>query len=108
MKLSAAQLRWFRLRRSGLVEPFDSPEAIARELDGVQAQSLPADGLSIWNRTSGLTQAIFEDLLYQKRSLVKLWGQRHTLHLYPSQEWPLIHGALADRSTWWERRAAND
>jgi len=105
MNLSATQIRWFRLRRSGLVEPFTSPETAASNLVGVQAQILPAAGLSLWNRTVGLTHPIFDDLLHQKRSLVKLWGQRHTLHLYPSQEWPLIHGALAGQPTWWERQA---
>jgi hypothetical protein len=107
MKLSKTHLRWFRLRRSGLVEPYTSPEEAASALAGVQAQILPAAGLSLWNRTTGLTYPHFDDLLHQKRSLVKLWGQRHTLHLYPSQEWPLIHGALAGQPTWWERNNAD-
>jgi hypothetical protein len=88
-----------------LEQPFDSPETAASALAGVQAQILPAAGLSLWNRTAGLTYQACDDLLHQKRSLVKLWGQRHTLHLYPSQEWPLIHGALAGQLTWWERQA---
>ncbi len=107
IKLSATHLRWFRLCRSGLVEPFASPEEAASVLAGVQAQILPAAGLSLWNRTKGLTYQGFDDLLHQKRSLVKLWGQRQTLHLYPSQEWPLIHGALAGQPTWWERNNAD-
>lgn len=108
MTLSAEQIRWFRLRRSGLVEPFVSPEVAAGILAGVQAQILPAAGLALWNRTAGLTYPAFDDLLHRRRSLVKLWGQRHTLHLYPSDEWPLIHGALAGRLTWWERQAAKN
>jgi hypothetical protein len=108
MQLSTTQLRWFRLRRSGLVGPFSSPETAAAALAGVQAQILPAAGVSLWNRTAGLTNQTFDNLLHQKRSLVKLWGQRHTLHLYPSQEWPLIHGALAYQSTWWERQAVQN
>lgn len=108
MTLSAEQIRWFRLRRSGLVQPFDSPETAASALAGVQAQILPAAGLSLWNRTAGLTYSILDDLLHQKRSLVKLWGQRHTLHLYPSKEWPLIHGALTGQTTWWERQVVKN
>ena len=103
MTLSDTHIRWFRLHRSGLVEPFAMPEAAARALGGIQAQILPAAALSLWNRTSGLTYRAFEKRLYEERSLVKLWGQRHTLHLYPSQEWPLIHSALATRTTWWQR-----
>jgi len=34
---------------------------------------------------------------------VKLWGQRGTLHVYASQDWPLICGALSGQRTWWER-----
>ena len=103
MALSDSQIRWFRLVRSGLVEPFGAPEVAAGALAGMQAQILPAAALSLWNRTDGLTYDIFEDLLYNSRSLVKLWGQRHTLHLYPSQEWPLIHSALKTGTTWWQR-----
>ena len=55
MKLSEAQITWFRLRRSGLVKPFTSPEAAVRSLAGVQAQILPAAGLATWNRTRRLT-----------------------------------------------------
>lgn len=108
MTLSTEQIRWFRLRRSGLVEPLASPEAAASALAGVQAQILPAAGLALWNRTTGLTYPAFDDLLHRQRTLVKLWGQRHTLHLYPSHEWPLIHGALAGRLTWWERQAVKN
>ncbi len=104
MKLTQAQVAWFRLRRSGLVKPFASPETAARALAGVQAQILPAAGLAIWNRTRKLTYDKFDSLLHQKRSLVKLWGQRGTLHVYASREWPLICGALAGQRIWWDRQ----
>jgi hypothetical protein len=102
-KLSDTQIRWFRLRRSGLVEPFATPEETASTLVGVQAQIMPAAGLAIWNRTSGITYQAFDRLLHQKRSLVKVWGQRGTLHVYASQEWPLVHSALQGQRMWWER-----
>ncbi len=103
-ELTEEQVRWFRLRRSGLVEPFASPEEAASALVGVQAQILPAAGVSLWNRTDGrLTYERFDSLLHEERRLIKLWGQRHTLHLYPSGEWPLIHGALSGQQKWWER-----
>jgi uncharacterized protein YcaQ len=103
VSVSAEQARWFRLVRSGLVEPFGTPEAVASALAGVQAQILPAAGLALWNRTSGLTHQRYDALLHEERTLVKLWGQRGTLHLYPCEEWPLIHGALGTARTWWER-----
>jgi hypothetical protein len=103
------QVRWFRLRRSGLEKPFANPEKAASALVGIQAQILPAAGLALWNRTAGLTNARFEELLYTKRTLVKLWGQRGTLHIYASADWPLICGArsLTDL-TWWERQAEHN
>lgn len=104
MKLSETQISWFRLRRSGLVKPFASPDAAASALVGVQAQILPAAALAIWNRTRGLSYPKFDSLLYEKRSLVKLWGQRGTLHIYSRDEWPLICGALAGQRIWWERQ----
>jgi uncharacterized protein YcaQ len=104
IKLSEVQLRWFRLRRSGLVEPFGSPEAAASALVGVQAQILPAAGVALWHRTPGLTYLAVDELLHHQRTLVKLWGQRGTLHLYPSQEWPLLHSALTRRLSWWARQ----
>lgn len=102
-KLTQTQIRWFRLRRSGLVDPFDSTEAGARALAGVQAQILPAAALALWNRTNGLTYAQFNQLLYERRTVVKLWGQRGTLHIYASDDWPLVCGALSGQRTWWER-----
>ena len=101
ISVSLDQVRWFRLRRSGLVSPFGTPEAAAGALFGVQAQILPAAALALWNRTSGLTHSRFEHLLYVDRTLVKLWGQRNTLHVYPSAEWPLVFGAISASKTWW-------
>jgi hypothetical protein len=105
--LSSEQLRWFRLCNSGLIKPFASTEEAARSLFGVQAQILPAAALSLWNRTPALSHQRFEAALYQDRSLVKLWGQRGTLHLYDTNDWPLLFGALSGRSTWFERQAVS-
>jgi hypothetical protein len=104
---SAEQARWFRMARSGLVEPFASAEECAGALVGVQAQILPAAGLALWNRTPRLTNQRFEELLYTHRTLVKLWGQRNTLHLFASSDWPLLHAARTINRTWWERSAEN-
>ena len=106
MPITETQLRWFRLRRSGLVKPFALPEAVARALAGVQAQILPAAGLALWNRTVGLTEAAFNALIFESRTLVKLWGQRGALHLYAGDDWPLICGALSEQQTWWRRQTA--
>jgi hypothetical protein len=103
-RLTAEQIRWYRLRRSGLVEPFPTPEEAARDLAGVQAQILSAAGLALWNRTPGLTYERFDALLHEERALIKIWGQRGTLHVYPTAEWPLIYAARQARPSWWERQ----
>ncbi len=106
--ISGDQVRRYRLLRSGLLEPLPSPEAVASRLFGVQAQIHPAAGLALWNRTPGLTHSNYEALLYEQRSLVKLWGQRNTLHLYASHEWPMIHGAMSTNKTWWGKIAEKE
>jgi len=104
MPLTPHHIRWYRFRRSGLALPLSSPEECALSLGGIQAQILPAAALALWNRTRGMSNASFEELLYGKRSLVKLWGQRGTLHLYSTEDWPLISGARENQMTWWEKK----
>lgn len=104
--VSAVQARWYRLRRSGLVTPFGGAAAAARALVGVQAQILSAAGLALWNRTPSLDHAGFLERLYQRRTLLKLWGQRHTLHIYEPADWPLLHAAQKTRESGWVRHAA--
>ena len=108
IQVTDAQIRWFRQRRSGLAEPFGTPEEAAAKLGGVQAQILSAATLALWNRTAAgaETAAALATRLFETRSLIRLWGQRHTLHLYDSADWPIIHAAFAERRTWWERDAA--
>ena len=92
--------------RSGLLEPFGDAHAAAHALAGIQAQILPAAGLAIANRVSSFCQSDLDALLHEARSLVKLWGQRGTLHLYAVADWPLIVSALQLYPTWWARSAA--
>jgi len=102
------QVRWYRLRRSGLIQPFATPELAAQELAGIQAQIHPAAGLALHQRTTGFTHDRYERLLFQDRTLVKLWGQRGTLHVYAADDWPLVCAMLAKRKTWWGRTAEKD
>ena len=106
IQLTPDQIRWQRYQRAGLVKPFADAPAAASALVGVQAQILPAAGLALWNRIPALNHTDFEKMLLNDRTLVKLWGQRGTLHLYKSSDWPLLHGARTVNSSWWERNAA--
>lgn len=109
-KFTNEQIRWFRSRRSGLVRPslYATPEDVAAALAGIQAQILPAAGLALWNRSAAgaSTYEEFSARLHDVRSLVKLWGQRHTLHIYATNDWPTVQAAFSERLSWWEREAA--
>lgn len=93
-----------RLSRSALFSPLPDACSVTRHLVGVQAQMLASAGLSIAARTRGFTATMLETGLHADRTLIKLWGQRGTLHLYPAVDWPLLHGACFTGQTWWERR----
>ena len=94
--LSADQVRWFRLRRSGLVTPFESPVAAARALFGAQAQVNSAARLALWHRSAGADAASLEASI-EDGELVRSWGQRATLHLYAADDWPVVCAATAPR-----------
>lgn len=103
MEVTWEQARWFRLRRHGLVEPFPTAAAAASALVGVQAQIPSAAGLALRNRAHGLTSASLDRALYDERTLLRIWAQRGTLHLFQSDDWPLIHAAHASGPSQWER-----
>lgn len=93
----------FRFSRSGLPDGVESLEEVARHLIGLQAQDLSAAGLAASARCAASSHADVADRLYVRRSLVKLWGQRNTLHLYASEDWPLVFGAFGHSDTSFER-----
>ena len=97
-------MRWFRLRRSGLIRPFESIEETAGRLVGVQSQLAPAAQIAIWNRTQGVSASGIEAARIEKRSLVRFWGQRNTMHTYRAEDWPLVQSALADRASFITRK----
>jgi len=103
-EISNAQIRWFRLRRSGLVEPFPTVEETARRLIGVQAQLIPAANLSFWSRTAHCTIEGLEHARLRERNLVRFWGQRNTVHLYKTEDWPFLHAVFEERQSLLEKR----
>ncbi|WP_448338545.1 winged helix DNA-binding domain-containing protein [Chloroflexus aurantiacus] len=106
--LTREQVISARYVHHGLLTPFPDPLVAAQRLAGVQAQILPAAGLALWNRVAGFSARQLDHLLYHERSLVRLWGQRGTLHLYAMTDWPLVYGMQAGRATYWEQEAQRD
>ncbi|MCZ6817131.1 MAG: winged helix DNA-binding domain-containing protein [Planctomycetota bacterium] len=82
------------MRRSGLVKSFSSPEETARRLIGVQAQLMAAADLAFWNRTADCTSEGLRQARLDRRGLVRMWGQRDTLHIFAADDWPLLHAAF--------------
>lgn len=89
----------FRLERQHLNArvPPDQTVEVARRLCGVHAQVLSSADLILWARVRGHRPDAIGEALWEKRSLVKTWLMRGTLHLVPADDLPLYVGALDNR-----------
>jgi hypothetical protein len=102
----------WRMRRHYLVER-PSPDdlvVVVDRLRGLHAQVMSSVDLALWARIDGLGQDAVADALWRKRTLVKMWAMRATLHVLPAADlgtwiaglgiwkpgvWPLNHaGAI--------------
>jgi hypothetical protein len=85
-----------RLARNHLLEPVpqDRMADAVRTVGGVQAQILSAAELAIGVRVASVTQRDVQAELWERRSLVKTYGPRGTLHLLPADELSLWMAAL--------------
>jgi hypothetical protein len=92
-------VRW-RLRRHFLAaEKAKNPVEVARRLSGVHAQvassAVAAVGLRV---ASPVTAKTLETLLYRRRTLVRTWAARGTLHLLPAEDLPTWVAAMSTRT----------
>src|SRR5437660_3827496 len=93
--IRAAAIARFRLRRHHLLDdPDDDAVTICRDVCGVQAQVMSAAHLQLWTRNHAITRAEIESALWKTRTLVKTSLMRQTLHLIPTDEFPLYIAAL--------------
>ncbi|MBC2164878.1 winged helix DNA-binding domain-containing protein [Listeria booriae] len=98
--LSRVGIRNIRIAKSGLVEGFDSVEACAKKLIGVQAQYQQFGEISLFHRVSSGVTLDGLNRVYADGGLIKLWGQRTTVHLYGVDEWENLNAIYAPRRTW--------
>ncbi len=75
---------------------------VVKDLGGVQAQVLSAAELALWNRVSGLRRRAVEEALWKKKTLVKTWSMRGTLHLMPADEFPMWAAAASTKKLHWQ------
>jgi hypothetical protein len=96
-RLSWTQVCARRLDRHALSAPSQDarPADIVGTMCGAHAQVLSAAELSIGLRLVGVTRADVREALWTKRSLVKTFGPRGTVHLLSAQDLPWWIGALS-------------
>lgn len=101
-RVSAGQVRAFRLARQHLTDPLPAELLVdvVTAVGGVQAQVMSAAELAIAARSEGLSPGHVQKALWEKRELVKTWCMRGTLHLLPARELGLWTAALSGRTQW--------
>ena len=86
-----------RLERSFLSTPSDNagPEDVAAAMCGAHAQVMPAAEVSIAIRTTTGTRDDVQTALWTDHRLIKTYGLRGTVHLFPARDLPMWTAALA-------------
>ena len=96
LTLTWDQVRARRLARNHLVHrvPGSRLLDVVGEVCGIQAQVMSASEFAIGARVEGLTPKLIRGELWERRSLVKTYGPRGTLHLLPARELPMWMAAM--------------
>jgi hypothetical protein len=90
VKVTEDQVLFFRAQRQHMVGPgADSPMGAARGILGAQAQAVGTGLLAIAQRTKSRPTAATLQRLFEgkRRRLVRVWGQRGTMHIYDRSDW---------------------
>lgn len=95
MEVGWSEVRARRLVRSSLSgrAPAGRLVDVAGTVCGIHAQVQASAELQLAARVDGIAQADVRAALWERRTLVKAWTLRGTLHLHPAEELPLWHAA---------------
>jgi hypothetical protein len=74
---------------------------VVGDVCAIHAQVQSAAELSLWARVDDITPEDVRDALWSRRSLVRTWSVRGTLHLHRASELPLYVAALSTNRRWW-------
>jgi hypothetical protein len=99
-KLTWPQVNAWRLARHRLSLRLETKrrfERVAADACGIHAQMMSAADLQLAARVDGLTARDVQAALWKRRTLVRTWAMRGTLHLFWAEDFPLIVGALRNR-----------
>jgi hypothetical protein len=102
MTLSQPQIAHIRMLKSGIITPFEDIEQCISHLFGIQSQAQQFGEISILNRVKkGDCSEL--NTLYQSHKLIKIWGQRMTVHMYCRDDWKYVHQVYAQRNSFVKR-----
>jgi hypothetical protein len=98
------QVLGYRLARHHLTDetaakPGDLARVVA-EIGGIQSQVNSSAELALSVRIPTLTRRQIQDALWERRTLVRTWAMRGTIHLLPAFELPLWTAGLSLRQAW--------
>ncbi|MCK9796018.1 winged helix DNA-binding domain-containing protein [Isoptericola sp. 4D.3] len=97
MPITAGELNRTTLARQQLLtRSEDDLTAVVGRVGGLQAQHADMPYLALWARRAGQTIAALEDALTDG-SVVKATVMRSTLHVVPSDDWPLLDAVSAEQ-----------
>jgi hypothetical protein len=95
-------LAW-RVERQHLARRAKDPLAVISDVCGLHAQVMSSAQLTLWARVEDAPEV--EELLWERRELVKTWAMRGTLHLLRNDELPLYVGAQAGLKPRYEQKS---
>lgn len=67
---------------------------VLSDIGGLQAQSMNAAHLALWARVEGLSSEFIEEALLRRRTIVKVYGMRGTVHVLASKDYALYMAGL--------------
>jgi hypothetical protein len=103
ISLTWPQVRAWRLARQSLSPRARGPAELQRvvaDMCGVQAQLTSSMELQFAARIQDVAPEDVREALWERRSLVRTWAMRGTLHLFPAEYFPLYAAALRTRDHW--------
>jgi winged helix DNA-binding protein len=103
-RLTWDQVRAWRLARHHLDEraPKRRMLQVVSDVGGVHAQVQSSSELQVWARVEGVSAGDVREALWERRTLVRTWTMRGTLHLLTADDLPLYVAALRMHDRWWK------
>ena len=112
-RVTSRQVDAFRISRHHLTRraPASALTTVVGDIGGAQAQVLSAAQVSIWARVRASRIQDLDAAIWKERTLVRAWGMRRTMFLFPSEELALYVRGTYRRSAynlrWAQKRVSS-